>query len=828
MTTDPRLGLSDAEAASRLIEHGANVIRGPQRRGFAHMLASQFRDTSVMVLIAAGIVAAIIGEVADVAAIAVIVVLNAALGALQEFRAERALDALRQLAAPVACVRRSGESRVIPAAEIVPGDVLLLEAGNVVPADARIAEVSRCSVEEAALTGESVPVYKTADPVVPGAELGDRRDMVFQGTAVATGRAVAIVTATGMRTELGRIASLLSDEAGVQTPLQRRLALLGRRLALIAVSICALILVLGIARGERPMLMLMTALSVAVAAIPEALPAVVTMSLAIGARRLVKQHALVRRLAAVESLGSVTYICTDKTGTLTENKMRVEHVSEATPELLTAIALCNDARGGSGDPMEVALLEFAASRGFVREDLERTAQRVDELPFTADRARVTTVHRCANDTHGVVAYTKGAPEGVIASCGNGPAANAEDLLDKARELASEGLRVLAVSMRSFDEPPADPLEYERGQTFVGLVALVDPPRASAAEAVAIARRAGIQIVMITGDHAATGFAIAKRIGIATEPSEVMLGSELRALSDVDLDARIEHIRVYARVAPEDKIRIVKALQARGELVAMTGDGVNDAPALKRAEIGVAMGRVGTDSAREASSLVLLDDDFATIVTAVREGRRAYDNIRKFVRYTLAGNAGELWPLLLAPLFGLPLPLLPLQILWINLVTDGLPGLALASERAERNVMMRPPRPPSETILGAGLWQHTVWVGALIGALTLATQAWFLGHDASVWRTMTFTVLTFAQMGHVLAIRSERDSLLAFGLLSNRPLAAAVALTVALQLAVIYAPPLQGVFGTTALSAGNLLVAIGCAMTVTAAVELEKAVRRRLM
>jgi Ca2+-transporting ATPase len=573
--------------------------------------------------------------------------------------------------------------------------------------------------------------------------------------------------------------------------------------------------------------MLMTALSIAVAAIPEALPAVVTMSLAIGARRLVKRNALVRRLSAVETLGSVTYICTDKTGTLTENRMRVKRVSEESDELLTALALCNDVHQQVGDPMELALVEFAETRGHARAELERSLPRIDELPFTPERARVTTVHR----GNFIVAYTKGAPEQVIAACNDrlrGAALTETDreaLLTEARAMASDGLRVLAVSTRRFDATPDDPTEYERAHTYLGLVALADPPRAKAPEAVATARRAGIHVVMITGDHAATALAIAKRVGIADDRSQVLTGAELRNLSPEELEQRIETVRVYARVAPEDKIFIVRALQARGELVAMTGDGVNDAPALKRAEIGIAMGRDGTDIAREASSLVLLDDDFATIVAAVREGRRIYDNIRRFVRYTLAGNAGELWPLMLAPLFGLPLLLLPIQILWINLVTDGLPGLALTSERAERDVMDRAPRPPRETIFARGLWQHTVWVGALMGGLTLATASWFLHHGSDAWQTMAFTLLTFAQMGHVLAIRSEHTSLAALGVFSNRPLVGAVALTVALQLLIIYVAPLQRVFGTTSLSIGEFATVVVLSAVIPFAVEIEKSITR---
>jgi Ca2+-transporting ATPase len=825
--TDAVAGLTTDEAKRRLTDAGPNVIHEARQRGIARMVLGQFRDVTVLVLIAAAIVSAIVGEPADVVAIAIIVVLNAALGVTQEYRAERAIAALRRLAAPNARVRRGGTTQIVPAATLVPGDILLLEAGNIVPADARLVEVARLTVEEAALTGEAEPVHKIVDEVATAAEIGDRRNMAFQGTAVAGGRATGVVTATGMRTELGRIAALLQDEPVLQTPLQRRLARFGRRLALAAIALCAAILAYGLARGEAPLLMFMTALSIAVAAIPEALPAVVTMSLAIGARRLVRRNALIRRLPAVETLGSVTFICSDKTGTLTEGRMRVERASTPARELIDAVALCNDSHADLGDPTEVALAEFAKAHGRTRAELELLLPRVDELPFSTERARMTTVHRREDASCAIVAYTKGAPERVLAHCVRraGPKGDVDldrdAALAEAAALASAGLRVLGVATRTALMRSPAVTELETDQTFLGFVGLADPPRAEAHEAVRLCQTAGIRVVMITGDHTATAFAVASRLGIARAPGQVMSGVELRGLSAEALEARIEGIAVYARVAPEDKIRIVKALQARGELVAMTGDGVNDAPALRRADIGVAMGRGGTDIAREASAMVLLDDNFATIVAAVREGRRVYDNIRKFVRYTLAGNAGEMWALLLAPLFGLPLPLLPIQILWVNLVTDGLPGLALASERAEPDVMQRPPRPPAESVFAGGLWQHVLWAGALIGALTLATQAWFVGHAPERWRTMTFTVLTLAQMGHVLAIRSEHTSLRQLGFRSNMPLNGAVALTLILQAAVVYVPALQRVFGTTALGAGDVALAVGIALVVPFAVEGEK-------
>ncbi|MEK6662708.1 MAG: cation-translocating P-type ATPase [Pseudomonadota bacterium] len=858
LSVDPAQGLAPDEVAQSLAQYGPNEIIEQRRRSPLVMFVSQFTDFMILVLIAAAIVAGIVGEPQDSIAIVVILLLNAVIGFIQEYRAERAVAALQRLAAASARVRRGGQWESVTGAQLVPGDVVWLEAGNVVPADLRLIEVAQLKVEEAALTGESHPVEKIPGVLIEAdLPLGDRRNMAYKGTIVSYGRAEGIVVATAMQTELGRIAALLHATGDAKTPLQKRLAAFGQRLALAVIALCAIIFTVGVLRGEPVVLMFLTAVSLAVAAIPEALPAVVTVSLALGAHKMVRRHALIRRLPAVETLGSVTFICADKTGTLTENRMRVERywvdgkIAEKIPVALTevwtalarAMALSNDAaRHGSGkkilgDPTEVALYQAARSAGFDKDSLAASYPRVAEIPFDSDRKRMATLHRTTSlpfkgeeQSEGVVVYVKGAPETLLPRCMNALASpfDAAAVLAVADELAAQGLRVLALAYRELPAVPDSlaPDDVEQGLTFLGLVGLIDPPRPEAAQAVALCRTAGITPVMITGDHPATARAIAQRLGIIGDEGEVLTGQQLDQLSLAEFEEHVERVRVYARVAPEQKIKIVKALQDKGEFVAMTGDGVNDAPALKRADIGVAMGKGGTDVAREAAHMVLLDDNFATIVSAVREGRRIYDNIRKFVKYNMTGNAGEVWTLFLAPFMGLPIPLLPIHILWVNLLTDGLPGLALAAEPEERGIMQRPPRPPQESIFAHGNWQHMLWVGLLLGAVCVLTQAWAYHTGSAHWQSMVFTVLTLSQMGHVLAIRSERDSLFTQGLFSNKMLLLAIAVTFALQMAVLYVPVLNPIFKTEPLTLAELGLCLALSSVVFFAVEIEKALMRR--
>ena len=808
------------------------------------MLAGQFTDFMVLVLIAAAVVSGIVGEPQDAIAIVVIVLLNATVGLVQEYRAERALAKLRLLAAPTAMVRRDGQTLELPAAALVPGDIVVLEAGNGVPADLRLIESKQLAADESNLTGESQAIEKCIERLTePDLPLGDQRNLAFKGSLITRGRGTGIVVRTGMDTELGRIAELLRTTEVGKTPLQKRLNRFGRRLGIAILAICFFIFVAGLLRGEPAIMMFLTAVSLAVAAIPEALPAVVTVSLALGARKMSGINTLVRRLPAIETLGSITYICADKTGTLTENRMHAEFVmvgesrvdarsferTERPSWLGLALALNNDVQRDEqekliGDPTEIALFEFAEALGFSKPILEQTHPRLREVPFDSETKRMATVHRSVD---GVLALVKGAPETVVPDCvawdGDPAEFSVQATLRNAERLAGEGYRVLALAgrrMTGADDDPGHEL------TLLGLVALIDPPREFVPQAVADCRAAGISPVMITGDHPGTAQAIARRVGIADENDPVMTGPELGSLSDEAFAAQVTRIRIYARVDPAQKIRIVEALQSRGEFVAMTGDGVNDAPALKQADIGVAMGRKGTDVAREAAEMVLMDDNFATIVSAVREGRRIFDNILKFIKYTMTSNSGEIWTMLLAPFLGLPIPLLPIHILWINLVTDGLPGLALAAESGEKNLMSRNPRPPRESVFANGMWQYILWIGLLIGGLSIAGQAWAYERGSDNWQTVVFTVLTFSQLMNVLAVRSERESIFSLGLLSNRPLLGAIFLTFVLQLSVIYVPAFQEIFNTTPLTIGELIACLALASIVLIVAEAAKALSRR--
>jgi P-type Ca2+ transporter type 2C len=875
-------GITEQEARIRIERFGLNVLKEKKKKTLFMIFLDQFRDFMILVLIAAAVISGVIGEVSDTIAILVIVFLNAVIGFVQEYRAEKAIAALKKMAAPYATVIRQGIPSDIPASKLVPGDIVMIEAGRIVPADIRLIEVAQLKLEEAALTGESIPVEKDTgilqEEEIP---IGDRKNMMHKGTTVSYGRGKGIVVLTGMNTEIGKIATMLQEGEELKTPLQKRLAVFGRKLAIAVIVLCAIIFGVGIIRGEPPLLMLLTAISLAVAAIPEALPAVVTISLAIGAKKMVKQNALIRKLPAVETLGSVTYICSDKTGTLTQNKMTLEEIyvdgkivkgsSERDGAslshnpyavLMTALALNNDiltVKGGNviGDPTEVALFVAAQEAEFDKEALMKDFPRVAEVPFDSERKCMTTIHEgsriqgfkgsskniesvLGSSTPRIlvhsqfVSFTKGAIDvllnkssGVLTSEGR-KIVDVQEIIKVNDRMAADGLRVIGIAMKEMETLPEfiTPETMESDLTIVGLVGLMDPPREEVMEAVASCKTAGIRPVMITGDHPITAKAIAKRLGILEDDSRsIITGRKLQELPLNEFEEKVEKIQVYARVAPDQKLKIIRALQDKGQFVAMTGDGVNDAPALRRADIGIAMGITGTDVAKEASHMILLDDNFATIVRAVKEGRRIFDNIRKFIRYTMSSNSGEIWTIFLAPFFGLPIPLLPIHILWINLVTDGLPGLALAAEPAEKNIMERSPRAPRENIF-TGMWVQIIWIGLLMGAVSIFTQAWMIKSGIGHWQTMVFTVLCLNQLGNVLALRSERESLFSQGLFSNRPLVGALILTVMLQMAAIYVPFLNPVFKTQPLTLYELIITLGLSSIVFLAVEAEKILKRR--
>jgi Ca2+-transporting ATPase len=898
-------GLSADQVQRRRGEFGANELVERRRHGPWQILVEQFREPMVLLLIVAAAVSLMVKEYLDAGAIGAIVILNALLGYFQEYRAEKAMAALREMAVPLVRVRREGGEVDVSATELVPGDVVLLTAGNRVPADCRVLTSFQMQVQEAALTGESQAVTKHADPLQDAnLPLGDRTNMIFMGTDVSCGHGLAVVIDTGMRTELGKIADMIQGVRQHRTPLQRRLAKMGIRLAIVALAIVAVVFGLGILRGQDVSLMLMTALSMAVAAVPEGLPAVATIALALGAKRMLRRQALIRKLPAVETLGSVTVICSDKTGTLTENRMRLsvvrhgdfefdlqqqlgerESVADDDPETirffqqhppialaLLAGALCNDAHLKSkqdqevvkweadGDPTEGAFIVAAARFGLLKPQIDESFKRVAEVPFDSDRKRMTTVHRMDTDHqpihalaalaiesagnaagHTYLAILKGAIDAVLDSCTHVLTAEGCQPLDEDQrnrilqcndQIAAGGKRVLGLAIRWLDSVPEDDsaAAVEKGFAFLALAGLIDPPRREAYEAVQRCKTAGIRPVMITGDHPLTARHIAGKVGIVHD-DQSLTGRQLEEMSDDDLDDVVERVSVYARVSPEHKLRIVKALQRKGQIVAMTGDGVNDAPALKVADIGVAMGITGTDVSKDASETVLLDDNFATIVNSVEEGRIIYDNIRKFLQYTMTSNTGEIWVMLAAPFVGMPLPLVPLQILWINLVTDGLPGLAMAVEPGESDTMSRPPREPTEPIFDRTMIRQIFFVGILMGFVSLGAGYlyWFAhptdAYDSS-WGTIVFTVLTLSQMGNALAVRSSRDSLFTIGLFSNVAMLASVALTLALQLAVIYVPLLQRMFRTTALSLTDLAICVLLSTIVFWTVEGEKWWRRR--
>ncbi|MFM7616926.1 MAG: cation-translocating P-type ATPase [Actinomycetes bacterium] len=878
-----RTGLDPDDAARRLESVGRNELVDKGSKPAARILWEQVTAFMVVLLIGAALLSLAIGKFVEAGAIGAIVVLFAILGFVQEYRAERAIAALRRLAVPLVRVERGGRVMEVSAVDLVPGDVVLLEAGNVVPADLRLLEVANLRIEEAALTGESEPVEKDLAVLDDDrAPLGDRKNLAFSGTQVTYGRGVGVVVSTGMGTELGHIAALIQGVAPAPTPLQLRLDRVGKQLAIAGAGVAVLMILIGRIGGESWSDLVLTAISVAVAVIPEGLPAVVTLTLAIGAQRMLRRQALVRRLPAVETLGSVTVICSDKTGTLTQNRMtvtvleasghrsvlgehdRTEPHRPATLLALTAGALCNDAEfhvsddgevATIGDPTETALLVAAHEVGIDVAGLRSAHPRTDELPFDSERKRMSTVHGPLADDRRAglehidpaenVAIVKGAPDSLLRrTTGVWVDGRVEPLDDDelARivaandALAADGVRVLAVAYRPIDHhaPGTDP---EDDLVLIGLVGIVDPPRTEARDAVTTCREAGVRVVMITGDHPLTARAIARDLGIvsADDDRPVVTGRELDDVDDTALRELARSTSVFARVSPEHKLRIVEALRADGQVVAMTGDGVNDAPALRRADIGVAMGVTGTDVSKEAADMVLRDDNFATIVAAVEEGRVIYDNLRRFVNYSLAGNVGKILVLLLWPLLMLlagetksfAVALLPLQLLWLNLMTDGLLGLAMGTEQAEPDVMRRPPIDPASSIWSEGWGARTVWVGVVIGAVALALGAAFRNvGDIAYYQTMIFTSIAFMQVAQAIANRSTKVPLYRLDWRGNPTLLVMAVGVVGMQVLVMYVPFMRRIFDLAPLSVPALLLCVAAAILLLIVIEIVEAAQRR--
>ncbi|VVB53107.1 Potassium-transporting ATPase ATP-binding subunit [uncultured archaeon] len=860
-------GLSESQVERRLKQYGENRLKAAKKKNIVLRFLEQFNDLLIFILIAAAVVSGFLGEVLDTIVILAIVVLNAVFGFLQEYKAERSLEALRNMMAPEASVRRNGKEKRIPANQIVPGDILLIHAGDKIAADCRLVEAFDLKVDESSLTGESVPVAKQVDSLSESTSLADRSCMVYMGTIATYGRGVAVVVATGMETEMGRIAGLVESVVEEATPLQQRLDGLAKQIGVATLVVCAVVFTVGWLSGKPALEMFMESVSLAVAAVPEGLPATITITLALGVQRMVKRNAVLRKLPAVETLGAATVIASDKTGTLTQNEMTVRQartlarnyevsgdgyapVGEFTEGgrvadvksdsdlvlMLRAAVLCNDAtlrkESGrwaiEGDPTEAALVVLAG-KGGVLQDVRKEAVRVKEVPFDGARKRMTTVHK----EFGVsVAYVKGAPEVLLPLCKraqkNGKEtafseAQKKKVLLEAEDMAGRALRVLAFAYKKIPEGEKGK-NLEEDLVYIGIVGMMDPPRPEVAEAVARCKAAGIRPIIITGDHPLTAKAVAKEIGLETKG--VLSGVELDALSEAELHKKVLEVSVYARVSPEHKLRIIHALKKHGHIVAMTGDGVNDAPALKRADIGVAMGITGTDVSKEASDMVLTDDNFASIVAAVEEGRMIYANIRKFILFLLSSNVGEIliifFGILLGVRYNWPLPLMPIQLLWVNLVTDGLPALALAVDPPDGDVMKKPPRRKNEDVISRTMLKDMLVVGLVFTVGTL----WVLSSEAVNGdvkaQAMAFTTLVVFEMFNVFNCRSESGSVLSLrGLLGNKYLLAAVGSSMLLQCTVIYVPTLQPVFSTVALSAFDWVKIILVSSTVLWAVEIRK-------
>jgi P-type Ca2+ transporter type 2C len=831
-------GLTTEEAKARIEKYGENKLAAKKSKSLIQLFFAQLNDAMIYILLGAALISGILGEVSDAIIIALVILINAVVGLIQESKAEKALEALKKLSTPKAIVKRDGELKEIPSEEVVPGDLVIIDAGRYIPCDLRLIETANLQIEESALTGESVPVDKNSDLKLEATDtpLGDQKNMAFMSTLATYGRGVGVAVGTGMSTEIGKIAKMLEEGGAEQTPLQKKLAELGKILGFAALGICAVMFLVGIIQGRPLFEMFFTAISLAVAAIPEGLPAIVTIVLAMGVQKMIKENAIVRKLPAVETLGSVNIICSDKTGTLTQNKMTVvkfyadnafgdlSSLNIDEPEhrlLLENLVLCNDAtyseESKTGDPTEIALLEAGVKFNIFKTELEKQHPRINEVPFDSDRKLMSVVNKYEDQYY---VFTKGATDNLLKICKNAYI-NGEivplteniinNIMDKANSMSDDALRVLGAAFKKIDSPHVAIDTIETELTFVGLVGMIDPPRLEVKDSIALCRKSGIKTIMITGDHKNTAFAIAKELGIADDPSQAIFGAELDKLSEAELNSRIDNLRVFARVSPEHKVKIVKAFKARGNIVSMTGDGVNDAPSLKAADIGVAMGITGTDVAKGASDMILTDDNFKTIVSAIEEGRNIYNNIKKSIIFLLSCNTGEIIALFFAILLGWASPLKPIHILWVNLVTDTLPALSLGVDPGDPNVMEEKPRNPKQTLFAGGAGVSLILNGILIGLLTLAafvigarvytgTTALFpifpenISEEALTHaQTMAFVVLSVSQLVHSLNMRHTTKSIFQVGLFTNKFLIASVLFGIFLQDVVITVPFLRDVF-----------------------------------